>query len=119
MIAARDAVGVAAFQRIADAWKLTRSERRMLLAVSERTVDRWRDATKARPSRDQLERISYLVGIYGGLAAIFGDASVATAWVRRPNADFGGATPLARMLAGNVGDLAEVRRYVDAWRAGW
>jgi uncharacterized protein (DUF2384 family) len=112
-------VAVKAFGRIADAWKLTREERRTLLAISDRTADRWRDPGKANPSRDQLERISYLLGIYAGLAAIFENAPLATEWVRRPNVDFGGTTPLARMLGGNVGDLADVRRYVDAWRAGW
>jgi hypothetical protein len=38
--------------------------------------------------------------------------------VQQPNADFGEQSPLERMLAGNVRDLADVRRYVDAWRDG-
>jgi uncharacterized protein (DUF2384 family) len=112
-------VAVKAFNRVADAWKLTRTERRTLLAISDRTADRWKDPAKADPSRDQLERISYLLGIYGGLASIFENAPFAHEWVRRDNADFGGKRPLDRMLAGNVGDLAFVRAYVDAWRAGW
>jgi uncharacterized protein (DUF2384 family) len=112
-------VAVKAFNRIADAWKLTRAERRTLLAISERTADRWKDPAKADPSRDQIERISYMVGIFGGLASIFENAPFAQEWIRRENADFGGRRPLDRMLAGNVGDLAFVRAYVDAWRAGW
>jgi uncharacterized protein (DUF2384 family) len=122
MIAAAPTAGsvaVKAFNRIADAWGLTRSERRTLLAISERTADRWKDPAKAEPTRDQLERISYVVGIFGGLASIFENAPLAREWVRRENADFGARRPLDRMLAGNVGDLAFVRAYVDAWRAGW
>jgi hypothetical protein len=112
-------VAVKAFNRIADAWKLTRPERRQLLAISDRTADRWRDPAKAGPTRDQLERVSYILGIHAGLAAIFEDAPLALEWVRRNNLDFGGASPLDRMLGGNVGDLAFVRAYIDAWRAGW
>jgi hypothetical protein len=41
--------------------------------------------------------------------------------VRRPNAasPFGGRSALERMLSGNVADLYEVRRYLDAQRGGW
>ena len=112
-------VAIKAFNRIANAWRLSRSERQRLLAISERTADRWRDPAKADPNRDQFERISYVLGIYAGLSAIFENAPFAVEWVRRPNTDFGEATPLDRMLAGNVGDLAYVRAYIDAWRAGW
>ncbi len=108
------------FFRIVDLWGLGRGERATLLAASPRSIDRWKlDAASADLTRDQIERISYVVGIYGGLHAILGESSLADEWVRRPNEDFGGARPLDRMLAGNVGDLAEVRRYVDAWRVGW
>ena len=70
-------------------------------------------------TRDQMERLSYVIGIYGGLHAILGKSPLAQDWLHRPNEDFGGAPPLARMLAGNVGDLVDVRRYVDAWRVAW
>ena len=112
-------VALKAFNRIADAWNLNRPERRLLLAISDRTADRWRDPAKAAPTRDQLERVSYILGIHTGLAAIFEGAPLALEWVRRNNLDFGGGSPLDRMLGGNVGDLAFVRAYVDAWRAGW
>jgi len=62
--------------------------------------------------------VSYVLGIYGGLHAILGESPFADEWVRRPNGDFGDATLLDRMLAGNVGDLASVRSYVEAWRVG-
>ncbi len=43
----------------------------------------------------------------------------ADGWVLRPNRAFAGQTPLARMTAGDVTDLAAVRAYVDAARAPW
>lgn len=111
---------IRAFFRVAETWRLGRAQRATLLAASERSVDRWaRDAGSATLTRDQVERISYLLGIYGGLHAILGESPLADEWVARPNADFGGESPLQRMLAGNVGDLVEVRRYVEAWRVGW
>jgi hypothetical protein len=109
-----------AFWRIADRWGLGREERARLLATSPRSISRWQ-GERGIPdlSRDQLERLSYLLGIFSGLHTILGDTPLADAWVRRPNADFGERTPLDRMLAGNVGDLAHVRAYVDRWAAGW
>jgi uncharacterized protein (DUF2384 family) len=111
---------VRGFFRIADVWKVNRSERATLLATTPRSIDRWKkSAESAKLTRDQIERVSYVLGIYAGLHAILAESQLADDWVRRPNADFGGASPLDRMLAGNVGDLADVRRYVDAWRVGW
>jgi hypothetical protein len=114
------AAALRGFFSIADAWGLARRERATLPAASPRSVDRWtNEADSAGLNRDQVERISYVLSIYGGLHAILGESPLADEWVRRPNADFGECPPLDRMLAGNVGDLAEVRRYVDTWRAGW
>ncbi len=108
------------FFRIADSWRLDRAQRATLLAASERSIDRWKsDAAAADLTRDQVERLSYVIGIYGGLHAILGESPLADDWVRRPNADFGDAAPLDRMLAGNVGDLVDVSRYVEGWRVGW
>jgi hypothetical protein len=66
-----------------------------------------------------MERISYVLGIFTGLRTVLGEVSLADDWVRRPNSDFAGSRPLDRMLAGNVGDLAYVRGYVDQWLSGW
>lgn len=119
-VRSRTAGAIRGFFQIADRWGLGRTERATLLAASPRSIDRWRsDADSAQLTRDQVERISYILGIYSGLHSILGESALADDWVRRPNTDFGGTRPLDRMLAGNVGDLAEVRRYVDAWRVGW
>ena len=105
------------FFRIADSWRLDRRQRATLLAASERSIDHWQvDAAVADLTRDQVERLSHVIGIYGGLHAILWESPLADNWVRRPNADFGNAAPLDRMLAGNLGDLADVHRYIDAWR---
>jgi hypothetical protein len=112
-------VALKAFWRIADRWKLGRGERATLLGSTPRSVGRWQSETGVPDlSRDQLERVSYILGVFSGLHAVLGDTALADEWVLRANRDFGNRTPLSRMLAGNVGDLAFVRAYVDRWAAG-
>jgi hypothetical protein len=116
------AVGLRAFGRIAEAWGLTVDEQLALLGQPPRsTYFAWRkQPEKAVVSRDTLERISNILGIYKSLQILLPDAAAADAWVRQPNsaAPFGGGTALARMLAGNVSDLNLVRRYLDGVRGG-
>ena len=50
---------------------------------------------------------------------IYSDPAQADAWGRKPNRHFGGQTPIERMAAGDVTDLAAVRVYLDAARAPW
>ena len=68
---------------------------------------------------DTLRRIGYVAGIWKALQIVYSDAALADGWVLRPNRSFAGQTPLARMTAGDVTDLAAVRAYVDAARAPW
>lgn len=87
------------------------------MASSRRTIARWKkDGKLVKLTPDQLVRISYVFRIYAGLHAILGESPLADNWIQRRNADFADETPLARMIVGNVGDLAEVSRYVDAWQ---
>jgi Protein of unknown function (DUF2384) len=120
--AAMAAAGLRAFERIAQAWGLSVDEQMALLGQPPRsTYFAWRKAPdKAKLSRDTLERLSNLLGIYKSLQMLLPDAAAADSWVRRPNTAplFGGNTALARMLAGNVADLNLVRRYLDGVRGG-
>lgn len=116
------AAGLRAFERIAQAWGLSIDEQLCLLGQPPRsTFFAWRkQPEKAILSRDTLERLSNLLGVYKGLQILLPDAAAADAWVRKPNAAslFGGRSALERMLAGNVADLNLVRRYLDGVRGG-
>jgi hypothetical protein len=116
------AAGLRAFARIAEAWGLSVDEQLTLLGSPPRsTFFTWRKhPDKASLSRDTLERLSNILGIYKSLQILLPDAAAADAWVRQPNqaAIFGGGTALQRMLAGNVSDLNLVRRYLDGVRGG-
>ncbi len=101
-------------------WKVRDEEARGLLGgVSngpfyemKRNPDRTLDA-------DRLTRISYIIGIFKALGVLHSEA-LADAWVQRPNNNplFGGLTPLEYMIRGGLPAMQNVRRLLDARRAG-
>lgn len=105
------------FFRIADAWRLNENEQMRLLGLDSRsTLQNWKRGAVSVISRDALERISYMMGIYKGLQTLL--PQTADEWVRKPNKAhvFGGKPALDRMMSGNVADLYVVRQYVDSQR---
>ena len=116
------AAGLRAFACIAEDWGLSTEEQLVLLGRPARsTYFAWRKAPEdARLSRDTLERLSNLLGIYKGLQILLPSEVAADAWVRQPNSAplFGGGSALQLMLGGNVSDLNAVRRYLDSVRGG-
>jgi hypothetical protein len=107
------------FFEIAGAWKLGPRESMTLLGLGSRsTFHVWKSGKSGPLPRDTLERISYVLGIYKALQMLMPSDESADAWIRKPNAAplFGGRSALDRLLSGNVSDLYEVRRYLDAQR---
>lgn len=110
-----------AFFNLAERWQLSINEQRRLLGEPPAsTFYKWKATRQARLSRDTLERVSYLLGIYKALHTLLPSRQAADTWIRRPNGapGFNGASALNHMLGGNVADLADVRRYLDA-QCGW
>jgi hypothetical protein len=58
------------------------------------------------------------MGIHKALRIIFAEPARGYAWVRAPNAAFGGRSAAEVMLGGDFTDLMRVRRYLDAERGG-
>ncbi|HSJ24857.1 MAG TPA: MbcA/ParS/Xre antitoxin family protein [Longimicrobiales bacterium] len=111
--------GLRTFFRIAALWQLSVDEQLVLLGSPGRsTYFKWKKEGATSVPRDVLERLSYILGIWKALQILLPDEAAADGWVRRPNAaePFGGRSALERMLSGNVADLYEVRRYLDAQR---
>lgn len=105
------------FFNIAEAWDLSEAEQMRLLGLDSRsTFHNWKRGEVAALSKDALERISYVMGIYKGLQILV--PKTADEWVRKPNAAglFGGKPAIDRMASGNVADLYVVRQYVDGQR---
>jgi hypothetical protein len=117
------AVALRGFFSIARLWQLKTDEQMKLLGQPPRsTFFKWKKGDgNVKLSQDTLERISYILGIYKALQILLPDTQAADEWVRKPNDAplFGGGSALQRMLSGNVSDLYQVRRYLDAQRGGW
>ena len=116
------AAGMRTFLAIADEWQLTVATRRVLLGgIGESTYHKWKLGDVGTPSRDQLERLSLLLGIYKALRLLFSDDATGVRWLKASNTepDFAGQSPLDRMLRGSIEDLYAVRRYLDGWRGSW
>jgi len=108
------------FFHIMNAWGIGGEDARVLLGLpAERTYYAWRAGRAVRVPPDTLRRIGYVAGIYKALQILYSDPRLADGWIDRPNRAFGGQTPLERMRAGDVTDLAAVRVYLDAARAPW
>jgi len=108
------------FFQITGAWGVTAEDARIILgAPAERTYYAWRAGNAVRVPADTLRRIGYVAGIYKALQILYSDPHLADGWVKRPNRALSGQTPLQRMCAGDVTDLAEVRNYLDVARAPW
>ena len=114
------AAALRTFWKLADAWELGAGEQATLLGVGRTTLYQWKQGKVGTLDRHQLERLSYLFGIYAALQILFPLARRANEWLRKPNAAtlFGGRSALDRMLGGQVADLYVVRHYLDAQRGG-
>jgi hypothetical protein len=108
------------FFRIMEVWGADNGQARAILGQpAERTFYKWRAGEVGTVPLDVVRRIGYVSGIWKALQILYADHAQADGWVRRPNRYFGGQTPLERMSAGDITDLAAVRQYLDAARGPW
>lgn len=108
------------FFRIMDLWGADNAQARAILGQPpSRTFYKWKSGVAGALPMDAIRRIGYVSGIWKALQILYSDPHQADGWPRRPNRAFGDQTPLERMSAGDVTDLAAVRRYLDAARAPW
>jgi Protein of unknown function (DUF2384) len=113
------ASAVRLFLNLVERWKLNVDQRcRLLGDISKPTYHNWQNGKVGVLSRDQMERISLLLGLHKGMALLFADDAAGLRWFKSANTEvvFGGKSPLERALQGSINDLYAVRRYVDAWR---
>ncbi len=114
----KNAIALKAFFNITKKWRLSSEEEMKLLGVSKSTFYSWKSKKDGDLSRDTLERISYVLGIYKALRMLLPTEEAANAWIKKTNNAplFGGNSALDKLLKGNVADLSDVRRYLDAER---
>lgn len=113
-------VALKAFGAVMARWGLPISEAAALADMSEST---WKRAKKPGYSgdltKDQMLRISAVIGIYKVLELYFSD-TLAQQWVSLPNEGplFGGARPIETMIEDGLPQFLRVRSYLDALRGG-
>ena len=113
------AAGLRAFFEIKEKWQLSYEEAKTLLGQpGKSTYYNWQrgQVGDVVHRMDLATRLSYVLGIFKALNAIYEHPELADSWVRKPNAAFGGQSALDRMLGGQVVDLARVREYLDSVR---
>jgi len=110
--AAQAGAGLRTFERIAGQWKLPVVDAMALTGVDARStyyelLRRARDSGEVKGlSKDQLDRLSYLLGIYHSIRVLFPHSKgTREAWVSRANKSslFGGRPPLELMRSGMIG----------------
>src|SRR5712672_4398423 len=89
---AQAAAGLRTFARIADKWKISARDAMALLGVESRStyyelLKRARESKEVKGlNKDQLDRLSYLLGVYQAVRVLFPHSQDSRdAWVSRPN----------------------------------
>lgn len=122
--AVQAAAGLRTFERIVDQWGLSAVDAMALLGVDARStyydlLKRARDAREVKGlSADQLDRLSYLLGVYEAIRVLFPHSEeTRNEWITRANtADiFGGRSPLEIMRSNMIG-LYQTFAYLNAAR---
>lgn len=123
--AAQAGAGLRTFARITERWKLPSADAMALLGVDSRSTyyDLMKRARESREvkglSRDQLDRLSYLLGIYEAIRMLFPHSEESRdEWVSRANTAplFGGRSPVEMMRSGMIG-LYQTFAHLTAARA--
>ncbi|MXZ49694.1 MAG: helix-turn-helix transcriptional regulator [Rhodobacteraceae bacterium] len=110
--------GFRLFNGFCNRWGFDKNQRFALLGdVSPQTYRKWEREGASSLSRDQLERISLLLGIHKCLKILFVDHGSARRWFFSLNHDqpFDGISPSEFMIQGSISNLYGVRRYLEAW----
>ena len=109
---AQAGAGLRTFARIVEQWKLPSADAMALLGVDSRStyyelLKRARGSKEVKGlSRDQLDRLSYLLGIYEAIRVLFPHSEESrNEWVSRPNSAslFGGRSPVEVMRSSMIG----------------
>jgi len=108
-------VGLKAVSRISAHWELSERERIALTAIPDNI---WQlakcDEFSSSLNRDQLLRLSAIVGIYKALKLYFSE-EISAQWVTLPNNGplFCGARPIDIMISDGLPAILSVRHYLD------
>lgn len=99
------------FFGLAQRWRLSRPEAMTLLGLTATsTYANWKNGKTGTIPRDTLERISYLLNIDETLRHQCKLDQQMRHWLRTPQSDLQGQSPLGYMLHGNVIDIYSIQQ---------
>jgi len=107
--------GIRVFLRISQAWGLSPKEQcQMLGGLDSAALTQWERDQDGLLGLDQIERISYVLGIYHDLHILL--PASADGWVQRPNSNplFQGAPAIVLITRGGKEGLRAVRNHLAA-----
>ncbi|MCG8519805.1 antitoxin Xre-like helix-turn-helix domain-containing protein [Marinobacter sp. CA1] len=115
------ATGLKVVFNILDKWGCSITQIQHILGISRAALYRYRqNPQSASLSRDQLERLSYVLNIHASLRTLFDNPKNVYGFMSLPNDNpyFNGRTPLAVIGSGQFADLYETFKRIDALRGG-
>lgn len=116
-----DLVIIRAAFNILDKWQCTPEQQQNILQISKAAFYKYRSETGSISlSKDQKERISYLLNMHAALRIVFDNPANVYGFMRMANHNpyFNGETPLNLISSGHFGTLYEVAKRIDALRGG-
>ncbi|MDC0663357.1 antitoxin Xre-like helix-turn-helix domain-containing protein [Marinobacter sp. SS21] len=113
--------GLQAVLNILDRWQCSPGQIQNILSISRAALYKYRQHPEsASLSRDQLERLSYVLNIHASLRTLFDNPGNVYGFMSLANDNpyFNGRTPLEVISSGQFADLYETFKRIDALRGG-
>lgn len=117
----QDRIAMDAALNILDKWSCTPEQQQAILQVSRAALYKYRNPDAAVSlSRDQTQRISYLLNIHAALRLVFENPNNVYGFMAMANDNpyFNGRSPLEIIATGDFGALYEVSKRIDVLRGG-
>lgn len=116
-------VGLKTVLAILDRWGCSAEQQRAILGLPKATYYKYKQKPEsASLSRDQIERLSYLLNIHAHLRLIFDNPENLYGFMAMKNRNpfFNGKSPLEVIATGRFGHLYETAKQIDSLRgAQW
>tara|TARA_Y100001956_G_scaffold76439_1_gene85587 strand:- start:134 stop:595 length:462 start_codon:yes stop_codon:yes gene_type:complete len=102
--------------RIMESWSCSRSQMSVILAIPYSTLCRYiKTPEKARLSRDQQTRLSYILNIYQLIRMAFNNQANVDNFMslKNHNGQFKGRRPIDLLLEGSIENIRDTYRHID------
>ncbi|MFS1873311.1 MbcA/ParS/Xre antitoxin family protein [Enterovibrio norvegicus] len=113
--------GFKAANNILKGWGIEASDAMNIMGLAKSTYHKYKaDPERANLTKDQLERVSYLLNIHSALRIVFDNQENVQGFMNmiNHNAYFEGRAPIEVIKQGRVADLYEVASRIDVLRSG-